>query len=340
MRSAWRGRTGASRALGFTLVELLVVITIIGILVSLLLPAVQSAREQGRMTQCRNHVKQLALGMITHESANGYLPTGGWGFGWTGDPDCGSGLRQPGGWAYCILPYIDQTALAQVGAGLPSGGSAKSAALVTLITTPIEFLYCPDRRPIGLYPAQGQPQANCGAAPNVIKTDYAANGGDSKYVDATQVAQPGSYAQGNTQSWWAGHPQNTGINVQHCELKMAAITDGLSNTCMIGEKYLDPDLYLTSNDSGDNENAFTGLNWDCIRTSATGASGTTYTYQPPQQDTPGLANYWNFGSPHSGKFNMSFCDGSVRSISYTITPETFRLLCNRADGQPVDAGSL
>src|ERR1700678_1513849 len=97
-----------ARTCGFTLVELLVVITIIGILVSLLLPAVQSAREQARMVECRNHVKQLGLGMLAHEAAMGYLPTGGWGFAWTGDPDCGTGLRQPGGWAYCILPYIDQ----------------------------------------------------------------------------------------------------------------------------------------------------------------------------------------------------------------------------------------
>ncbi len=320
--------------------ELLVVITIIGILISLLLPAVQSAREQSRMTECRNHIKQLALGMIAHESAIGYLPTGGWGFAWTGDPDCGTGLRQPGGWCYCILPYIDQAALAQIGAGLPSGSNAKQTALGTLVTTPLEFLHCPDRRLPGLYPNRGQPQANCVNPDNVAKTDYAANGGDSKYIDATQVPQPGSYSQGNTASWWAGHPQNTGVNVQHCELKMAAITDGLSNTCLIGEKYLDTDNYLTSASGGDNENAYTGLNWDCIRTSATGASGTTYNYVPPQQDTPGFEDVWRFGSAHSGRFNMSFCDGSVRAIDYTITPETFRLLCNRADGKPVDAGSL
>ena len=255
---------------GFTLVELLVVITIIGILVSLLLPAVQSAREQGRMTECRNHVRQLALGMLAHETAMSYLPTGGWGFAWTGDPDCGTGMRQPGGWCYCILPYIDQAALRR-SAGLPSGSNAKQTALQTLITTPLIFLHCPDRRPPALYPNEGQPQANVVNPPNVVKTDYAANGGDNQYVDATQVSQPGTYTQGNTPSYWATqHPQNTGVNVQHCELKMAAITDGLSNTCLIGEKNLDPDLYLTSASGGDNENAFTGLNWDCIRTSANG----------------------------------------------------------------------
>src|SRR5687768_6477407 len=89
-----------SRPRGFTLVELLVVIAIIGILVALLLPAVQAARESARRTQCKNHLKQLSLAFLTHENTYGYFPSGGWGWVWTGDPDLGSGERQPGGWAY------------------------------------------------------------------------------------------------------------------------------------------------------------------------------------------------------------------------------------------------
>ena len=106
-----------SQQKGFTLVELLVVITIIGILIALLLPAVQAAREAAQIAQCQNNVKQFALGCLAHESVTKRFPTGGWGFAWSGDPDRGNDWRQPGGWVYNVLPYIEQQPLHKLRTG-------------------------------------------------------------------------------------------------------------------------------------------------------------------------------------------------------------------------------
>ena len=100
---------------GFTLVELLVVIAIIGILVALLLPAIQAAREAARRTECKNKLKQMGLAALTHEDTQKHLPTGGWGWRWSGDPDAGYGDRQPSGWYYNILAYTEESAIHDLG---------------------------------------------------------------------------------------------------------------------------------------------------------------------------------------------------------------------------------
>src|SRR5687768_4642654 len=101
---------------GFTLVELLVVIAIIGVLIALLLPAVQAAREASRRSQCQNHLKQLSLAGMNFEGANGALPSGGWGWHWMGDPDAGYDKNQPGSWVYSLLPYLEQSGVRTIAA--------------------------------------------------------------------------------------------------------------------------------------------------------------------------------------------------------------------------------
>src|SRR6187431_638694 len=117
--------------LAFTLVELLVVIAIIGVLVALLLPAVQAARESARRMQCQNHLKQFGLAFHSHADTFSHLPTGGWGWSYVGDPDEGFAEKQPGGWLYNILPFIEQKALREIGAGTP--GTLKLTELKRLV---------------------------------------------------------------------------------------------------------------------------------------------------------------------------------------------------------------
>src|SRR5262245_9238880 len=117
---------GARRA-AFTLIELLVVIAIIAILIGLLLPAVQAIREAAARIQCANNLKNLALGCIDHQTTTGRLPAGGWGWLWNGDPDRPTNRHQPGGWAYNVLPYVEQDNVYRMGAGLPD--AQKRAAI-------------------------------------------------------------------------------------------------------------------------------------------------------------------------------------------------------------------
>jgi prepilin-type N-terminal cleavage/methylation domain-containing protein/prepilin-type processing-associated H-X9-DG protein len=135
---------------GFTLVELLVVITIIGILISLLLPAVQAAREAARRAQCNNNLKQIGLAIANHESALKTFPTGGWNAWYLGNPDCGSGMRQAGGIFFNMLPYLEQSGLYNLQAG--KSGSLLGLAGSTLMSTPVSIYYCPSRRQAKAYP--------------------------------------------------------------------------------------------------------------------------------------------------------------------------------------------
>ena len=164
---------------GFTLVELLVVIAIIGILVALLLPAIQAARESARLAQCKNHLRQIAVAMLNYETANQAFPAGGWSSSWVGDPNVDTGPRQPGGWIYQSLPYLEQHAIANLGLGL-IGARPQDAPSPKQGEAVIPLFNCPTRRPAQLYPTVELTTWNFQPLEFAAKTDYAANaGGDA-----------------------------------------------------------------------------------------------------------------------------------------------------------------
>jgi len=316
---------------GFTLVELLVVIAIIGILIALLLPAVQAAREAARRLQCSNHLKQLGLAALQHHDMQGHFPTGGWGGLWVGDPDRGFGLSQPGGWIYNILPFMEQEAVREIGSGLSEAD--KNLAAKTMIQTPLAPLNCPSRRASTLYPFYDD---NCYFfnAPIVSEhalNDYAANAGDR---DAYAYNGPPDYSSGDDPSFnWPNQEEYTGICYLRSQVSVAHIRDGTNNTILIGEKYLVPDHYLDGRCIGDNRSMYAGHNWDTLRWG-------NHTTQIVSQDTPGVVDYTIFGSAHPGGCNFVFCDGSVRALDYTIDGSTYRQLINRKDGTTIDKSQL
>jgi len=315
----------------FTLVELLVVITIIGILISLLLPAVQSAREAARRSQCLNNLKQLGLAMHLHHQAYNRFPTGGWGWKFVGEPERGTDRNQPGGWAFCLLSYIEQENLRNMGLGL--SGDARTQAIIKRIGTPIAVFTCPTRRRPMTLPDKRVNNPYCTASQNQIfateaaRTDYAINCGDMS--DPGYIPGPSSIAQGDDPNYsWPNTASFTGIAYVRSEVTIDEVRDGTSNTYMIGEKYLNSDRYYDGQDGADNENLYVGYDNDHYRS-------THPSFGAPSQDRPGVS-FYGFGSAHPGGWNVALCDGSVRTVSYSIDLTLHQRLGNRRDGQVID----
>jgi prepilin-type N-terminal cleavage/methylation domain-containing protein/prepilin-type processing-associated H-X9-DG protein len=325
-----------SNRFGFTLVELLVVITIIGILIALLLPAVQSAREAARMSQCKNSIKQFAVGCFNHETLTKRYPSGGWNWAWTGDADMGNDWLQPGGWIYNVLPFMEQQALHDMGAGAGTWDStAKKDAHRNRMAATIPGINCPSRRKSGAFPASFYGTGSNYSSPSqVTRSDYAANGGDTYQELPRNITSPDD-ALSMRQDFANLAKAVNGIMFAGSMISTADISDGTSNTYLLGEKYLCPDCYETPDPYawGDNEASLIGDDHDVTRW-ATGQ---------PWPDTP---SYFSggceqlFGSAHSNGFNIAFCDGSVQTINYSIDLPTHQRLANRQDGQTIDTKKL
>jgi prepilin-type N-terminal cleavage/methylation domain-containing protein/prepilin-type processing-associated H-X9-DG protein len=358
-------RTNARPCNAFTLVELLVVIAIIGVLVALLLPAVQAAREAARRTQCKNHVKQIMLSMTNHESALKAFPSGG-NVPW---PVLENYLSGPGGtpfgpdkqgmgWPFQLLPYLEGGAI----------HSVKTISALEDITAP--FFNCPSRRGptrgsiisergTGKYPylidyaaavpfrSRGQVNVPMGAASNPYYQKASPTSADNRGCELNNfwggvtdaLGWRHSIAAPNPASIFAGYwgvivrseyfdpgafggadVVNSGtydrISYQH-------ITDGSSNTMVIGEKRLDPRFYEIG-EWHDDVGWTGGWDPDSLRS-------TICEYGPDEMTEDGGIAGYRFGSPHAGGMNTGFADASVRTIGYDIDPEIFNRLGHRSD---------
>ena len=338
-------------AKGFTLVELLVVIAIIGILIALLLPAVQAAREAARRTQCRNHLKQVALACQLHENTHGFYPSGGWGFRWMGDPDRGAGENQPGGWIYSLLPYIEEGVIHGVGGGLSLAD--KREALTLQKSHVLPMLHCPSRRAARGYPGD-ELSYNADEPGVVAKTDYAANEGTKlTFGEGPTLDCLGDFPECDwmvqnavrTNSWLVDRRRNffDGMFSIRSEVEPRQVTDGLTKTVLVAEKYVHADHYENGEDGSDDNSMYQGHDKDTTRVFRDWESPPVIKgFRPfPDSADPGDANdgtkagSHRFGSAHPAGLHAAMVDGSVRLVSYDISGAAYQALGSRAGGEAI-----
>jgi prepilin-type N-terminal cleavage/methylation domain-containing protein len=306
---------------GFTLVELLVVVAIIGILTALLMPAVQAAREAARQTQCRNHLKQIGLSFHNFEAVQKYFP----GHGGEREPrgvDFGAqrlarqlGMKVTGNWVLQSLTFMEQGLVADV-LMRAAQGKATQAELKRAVAVPVATLYCPSRREPLAYPLVKTHLAAFG--PVGARADYAINGGSS-----TEAGSNGKDGGG-----FNFVLQHDGIWSIGRRTKLKDVTDGLSNTYLVGEKAMDVLDYTTGEDEGDRA-PIAGLkdNYGAAN------SFVRFGVSPASQDIANTCqSCHNFGSAHPTTWNVSMADGSVHSVSYDLDVRLHRILAS-IDGQ-------
>ncbi len=320
-------RRSLFRRSGFTLVELLVVIAIIGVLVALLLPAVQQAREAARRMQCSNNLKNIGLAAHNFHDTFGHMVNGGRDGNATDPMDscCNSLTVEGWNWTYHLMPFMEQNNIYDLGDRNDPVGTQDIVAQQGVATYD-----CPTRR---------APTGYGGGL--FYRTDYAGNGGERRRGGFRATNNGGE----------RGVIRNNAS--PRAKLTIERIRDGASNTIMFAEKALHERSHGT--EGGDNER-YTNAGWDecVIRHGSFRHSDGTEQGLPPIPDSmapnnlsgswkfgddkysiDGYFTQWHpyFGSSHNGGINACLADGSVRFIPFTVDQEVFRRVSLADDGQ-------
>jgi len=331
-----RPATRATRS-GFTLVELLVVIAIIGVLMSLILPAVNAARESARRMTCQNHLRSLGQAAQSFSSQwKDRLPSGGWGPEWVGMP--GRLMeKQPGGWIYQLLPYLDEKSLAEADPTDLKLGNAKRASAA------LPFLFCPSRRQAARlpYPTPGNMALiETNSIPEAGRNDYAAcagadlTGQSRIQCDVTSGQYPASFSAINDfpAASWPDVNKYNGATIPRQSILLGQIEDGAGKTYLYAEKSLEIPSYDTGFGTGDKYPALTGFGVSNIRSCD----------NPPLSDSLKVISNNNelaFGCAHPAGVNAVYCDSTTTTIDFAIAPQVYKWLGSRNDKQPIPDGN-
>ena len=286
---------------GFTLIELLVVIAIISILIALLLPAVQQAREAARRTQCKNNLAEMSIALHNYQHSFDVLPPGV--VNLTG-PIVNTEDGYHMSWLVQLLPFLDQTPLYQqvdfqVGAYAPENE--------TIRTTQFPCIACPSDDTRYTRPARFIPSSYTGCT-----------GGDNVPVDTN----------------------NSGLFFLNSSVGYEQIRDGASNTIMLGERHLDDisngtDLGWVSGTAATLRHSALVININSGRSRGTRPAGSFGNANEDREAPPPELATGGFSSNHTGGAQFALADGSVRFVSENIAPFLFQNLGRREDGQMV-----